>query len=304
MTDEILELLDLMRVRGTACVGESLTAPWKVCVDENPDLARFHLVLAGRTWISMDGASDGIQLFPGDIVIIPNGKAHCYFDRKERGVPSEATMLNGHAKISQTEPSPNTHMFCGYFQFSENTPPAIISRLPDMLVERGGEGRRARKFNLLVQLINAEIGRQSEPLQSVLNRLTEILCLHAIQNWLKHALSHDEALQALASPRIKEVIDRIHSEPTASWTVDSLARVYGQSRTAFAAHFKFATGQSPINYVRQYRIKQACTMLEETALSVDDVAYNSGYADTNAFNRAFRRETGASPGAYRRMPRL
>lgn len=303
MTNEIPELLDMMRVRGTACVGESLTSPWNVCLTEDPELARFHLVLSGQTWISMEGASDGIQLFQGDIVIIPNGKAHCYFDRKQRGpsVDHPSDTEAGQDGPEQEADTQHTQMFCGYFKFSDNTPPLIISRLPDMLIERGGEGLRAHKFDLLVQLINAEIGRQSEPQQSVLNRLTEILCVHAIQNWLKHALSYDEALQALASPRIKEVIDIIHSDPGAPWTVDSLARVYGQSRTAFAAHFKFATGRSPISYVRQRRIQVASKILEDSGMSIDEVAFKSGYADTNAFSRAFRRETGTSPGAYRRL---
>ena len=41
-------------------------------------------------------------------------------------------------------------------------------------------------------------------------------------------------------------------------------------------------------------------MLEEGSLALDEIAFKSGYADTNAFNRAFKREIGASPGAFRR----
>lgn len=298
MNDEILTLLDLMRVRGTTCVSERLTAPWKVHIEAEPALTRFHLVLAGCIWIGIDGAPNEVQLCPGDMVIIPNGKAYAYSDRK---CPQRKI---GKSMAKQGAQGSETTMLCGEFRFAESTPPVIVSRLPDMLVERGGEGSSARGLDLLMQLIKVETGGRAVSPQCVLNRLTEILCLHAIQNWLRRTLSHDEALRALADPRINAVMDKIHSEPTQTWTVDSLARVYGQSRAAFAAHFKFATGQSPITYVRQCRIKRACEMLEETALPVDEVAYMAGYSDTNAFNRAFRRETGASPGAYRRMPRL
>ncbi|WP_298261471.1 AraC family transcriptional regulator [uncultured Litoreibacter sp.] len=285
MTDDILKLLDLIRVRGTACVGETLTAPWYFCHPSSEGFARFHLVLSGQTWLQIDGMPEPSLLLAGDIVIIPNGKAHCYFSDEN----ADGAM--------------NAHLFCGYFQFTENTPKAITSRLPDMLIERSGTDGRAHKLDLIFQLINAEVSKTSAPQQSVLNRLTEILCLHTVHDWLQSALSHDETLQALANPRIKGVLEEIHSNPSAAWTVDSLADIYGQSRTAFAERFKLATGLSPIHYVRQCRMGQACKMLESTTLLVDEIAYKTGYADANAFNRAFRRETGASPSAYRRAPR-
>ncbi|RLJ59078.1 AraC family transcriptional regulator [Litoreibacter meonggei] len=291
MSHEVPELLDLMRVRSTACIGEHLTYPWSVRMDEDTGTACFLLVLEGRSWLNVEGVTKDIQLFEGDIVLLPHGKAHTHSDKPEHGFNDEGL------------PHRDAHILSGHFQFSDTTPHAIISRLPDILVERSSDRHRAHKLDLLVQLINVELGKHSNPLPSALNHLTEVLCLHAMQNWMQQTITHDEALQALASPRIKEVIDCIHSEPAAAWSVESLAKVYGQSRTAFAAHFKFATGHSPINYVRQCRIRQACKMLEDTFLSVGEVAYNSGYADANAFNRAFRREVGASPGAYRRMPR-
>ncbi|TDT77187.1 AraC-like DNA-binding protein [Litoreibacter halocynthiae] len=291
MSQESPELLDLMRVRSTACVGEHLTFPWSVRMDQGADTARFLLVLEGRSRLNVEGVKKDIQLFAGDIAILPRGDAHIYSDMPEHD-------FNG-----GDVPHRDAHIFSGHFQFSDITPPAIISRLPNILVERSSDGHRAQKLDLLVQLINVELGRPSDPLPGTLSRLTEVLCLQAMHKWMQQTITHDEALQALANPRIKKVIDCIHSEPAAAWSVESLAKVYGQSRTAFAAHFKFATGHSPINYVRQCRIRQACKMLQDTFLSVGEVAYNSGYADTNAFNRAFRREVGASPGAYRRMPR-
>jgi AraC-like DNA-binding protein len=281
MTNDILMLLDLMRVQGTSCSVESLTAPWSLDHESGKGLSRLYLVLAGRTWIKLEGSADRIHLTTGDIVIVPGDTPHSCF--------------SGDA--------PSAQLLSGSFEFTEATPSAIRSRLPDILVERRGQSARADKLNLLLQLISAEVSEHSEPQQSVLNRLTEILCLHAIQDWLENAMFHDETLKALASPRIKTVLDEIHSNPSSAWSVESLADIYGQSRTAFSEQFKSATGMSPITYVRQCRIGQARKMLENTHLPVDEVAYRSGYADANAFNRAFRREVGSSPGAYRRIQR-
>ena len=303
MTKMTLEFCEMIRVRSTAYVGKNVTAPWSVFIEEAPALARFHLVLAGSTWVSLDGTSDGVFLKAGEMVIVPHGKAHFYFDEPGRGITMVGRIPSEKAPYFHQldENSSSTNLFCGYFNFSDSTDPALRSNLPEMLVVRAGEGARAHKINLYVQLISAEVAKKSKPSQSILNRLTEILCIYAIQDWLEQAPLNGEPPDALINPRIRLVIDAIHSNPSKQWTVSSLARISGQSRTTFAAEFKSVTGQSPISYVRKWRIQVACKILEETSVSIDEVAYKTGYADTNAFSRAFRQQTGRPPGAYRRQ---
>ncbi|WP_089947780.1 helix-turn-helix domain-containing protein [Litoreibacter albidus] len=273
--------LDKMRVRGASCSRDALHAPWKVHVSATPQRASFVLVLSGDTLLRIGGSRKDLHLCAGDIALLPDGRAYCYAD----------------------DGAPQANILHGQFRFSADTPAILLSRLPDVIVERNGNDCRTHKLGLIVEMLRAEIGEQSQPQLSMLNRLTEILCLHTVQNWFSRTAGQGAALQAFAPPaRLKGVIDIIHAKPDSPWTVKSLARVYGQSRTAFAAHFKTATGLSPISYVRRCRISRACRMLERTRLPLIEVAFQSGYADANAFNRAFRRETGASPGAYRRFP--
>ena len=122
-----------------------------------------------------------------------------------------------------------------------------------------------------------------------------------IRQWLDRAMLPGECLNALADPKLQRVLDEIHQKPADPWTVESLARIAGQSRTAFATYFKEAVGLTPINYIAGWRAEMARKLLRESNLAIDEIAVQTGYNDTNAFSRAFKRATGSSPGMFRRM---
>lgn len=65
--------------------------------------------------------------------------------------------------------------------------------------------------------------------------------------------------------------------------------------------FKTATGQSLIGYAQNLRIEEAKRLLESDAKSADDIAAMVGYENPAFFRRLFKRSTGLTPGAYRRM---
>lgn len=306
MVDVISYLLDMMQVKGTAYVGKNFSEPWGMYVEEHSEFARFHLVLAGQIWIKLPETGKQELLGKGDFVIIPNGRAHTLSDKNEPGGLSCEQIPNVDVAPSFQvfdNASGATHVLCGYFRISDNTPRALLSRLPEMFVERGDAGSRDAKIVTIARLIELELARQTASSPIVLNRLTEILCVYAIHRWLKHALTQDLDISALANPSLLLVLDAIHAHPAKTWTVENLADIYGQSRTAFAVQFKAVMGFAPMAYVKNWRFKLAQKMLKESSLSLDDIAIRSGYADTNAFNRAFKRETGTPPAAFRRLSR-
>jgi transcriptional regulator GlxA family with amidase domain len=65
--------------------------------------------------------------------------------------------------------------------------------------------------------------------------------------------------------------------------------------------FKTATGSTLIGYVQNLRIEEAKRLLESEAISVDSIAALVGYENPAFFRRLFKRSTGLTPGAYRRM---
>jgi AraC family transcriptional regulator len=80
----------------------------------------------------------------------------------------------------------------------------------------------------------------------------------------------------------------------------ALASDSGLSRFHFCRAFKESTGLSPHNWLRQYRLEQAMTMLRDPHNSVALVAASLGYASQTAFAAAFRKLTGSTPSDWRR----
>ena len=79
-----------------------------------------------------------------------------------------------------------------------------------------------------------------------------------------------------------------------------LARRLGLSYTWFRRMFLAHTGLSPHQYRLQARVSRARALLSETALTVKEVAYRSGFDSEQYFCRLFRQKTGVSPGEWRK----
>lgn len=303
MTDLISNILDMIRVRGTAYYSKNVVAPWGMEVDQHDHLYRFHLVLSGSAWVGLVGEGDRQMLREGDFVIIPDGKGHLLGDAPDR-VADSLHSIPGDDFLPEFEQpqegSRETQLLCGYFQFAHGLPTMITSRLPQLFITRSNSAGRSDQINQIASLLKNELNRAEQPQTMVLNRLTEILFYHAIREWFDAALLPSGSLHALADPQLQKVFEEIHQNPAQGWTVGGLARVAGQSRTVFAAHFKQATGQSPITYLAQWRAELARKLLSETDKGIDQIADEVGYQDSNAFNRAFKRATGTPPGAFRR----
>ena len=81
--------------------------------------------------------------------------------------------------------------------------------------------------------------------------------------------------------------------------VEDLARQTGISRSYLFRAFQAEFQCSPSVYLTRYRMQRACQLLRHSQLSVSAVAASVGYEDPFYFSRAFKRELGVSPSAYR-----
>jgi AraC-like DNA-binding protein len=73
------------------------------------------------------------------------------------------------------------------------------------------------------------------------------------------------------------------------------------SRSAFAARFKELLGQTPLEYVTEWRMQKAMQLLEQRDKKLIDVARSVGYESDAAFSTAFRRVVGTNPGEHRNV---
>lgn len=82
-------------------------------------------------------------------------------------------------------------------------------------------------------------------------------------------------------------------------TLDSLADYLHLHPNYLVKYFNQRFGMPPIRYVNRKRMERARLLLRTTDRSIKEIAAAVGYPDTNHFAKAFRRETSASPSAYR-----
>lgn len=79
-----------------------------------------------------------------------------------------------------------------------------------------------------------------------------------------------------------------------------MAREVAMSHSIFAARFNSLVGVPPLTYLTRWRLRQAARLLAEENLSVGETALRVGYESEAAFSKAFKRQFGQPPMAYRR----
>src|SRR5262249_44730551 len=77
-TDPVSDALRALNVRSTVFCLSELGAPWGFRVD-GAGVAKFHLVLAGSGWLTVDGLAP-MRVEGGDLVVLPHGHAHTMAD--------------------------------------------------------------------------------------------------------------------------------------------------------------------------------------------------------------------------------
>ena len=100
----------------------------------------------------------------------------------------------------------------------------------------------------------------------------------------------------------KREIERCFSDTSLS--ISELSVRLGVSDSYLRRVFREAYGTSPISYLTRVRIRCAKNMLESEFFSVEEIGRLSGFSSVGYFIQCFRKETGETPGAYRKRKRL
>ena len=77
-----------------------------------------------------------------------------------------------------------------------------------------------------------------------------------------------------------------------------MAKSVGVTRSHLYRVFMLNVGQSPIDYLTEYRINEACKLLRAGNLSIAEVAISVGFFDQFYFSRVFKRAKGVPPSKY------
>jgi AraC-like DNA-binding protein/quercetin dioxygenase-like cupin family protein len=96
-----------------------------------------------------------------------------------------------------------------------------------------------------------------------------------------------------------EVVSYIESNYQRKITTAELAKKASMSGITLYRMFKKAFNMSPVNYILSVRIAAARRLLAETELNISEIAWRTGFPDSNYFSRSFKKLTNVSPRHYR-----
>lgn len=130
--------------------------------------------------------------------------------------------------------------------------------------------------------------------------LTTTLAVHVLQTYATRKPVFKTYSDGLARPRLRQVMEYIHSHLDTDLSLETLANLAGMSAHYFAQLFKQSMGVAPHQYVIRCRVERAKGLLSQSGLSIADIAYQVGFANQSHLNRHFKRLVGATPGQWRR----
>jgi AraC-like DNA-binding protein len=118
-----------------------------------------------------------------------------------------------------------------------------------------------------------------------------------------HALVRNEPPRRLAPWQAQRAIHLLTEATSTACPVATLAAACGLSRSHFAHGFRATTGVPPHKWLLLHRIRRACEMMEQTDLTLAEIAHSCGFADQSHFSRRFRAVMRSSPAVWRREHR-
>jgi AraC-like DNA-binding protein len=280
-----------------------IRSPWALRAPKSIG-AVFNVVLQGTCWIVLDDGSLPVALGPGDVVLLPHGTPHVLADDPRTPAVdlavADTPVHFDTAGLGGT--GARTLLLSGGYLLDFGRPHPLLAALPGLLHVPAAPGRH-HTLRAAVAMLGDELESGRPGGTSVVPALVDALFPLIVRAWVEiHTDSvFGDWAEALTDPGIAGALARMHAEPERAWTVAGLAREVGLSRAAFARHFAAAVGMPPLAYLTRWRMTIAGRLLLETSLTLGAIAGRVGYASEFAFAKAFKRDYGVAPGAYRRQ---
>lgn len=295
LSDPLAQIVGLLRPDLSHSKLVEGAGAWRVCRSER-GRAFFCVVTEGVVSLAVDGR-EPFAVRAGDFVLIPS--IHEFVAESTVGAASHpparlpAEIRPNVFRLGDTRGAPDVRMLVGYCAFGSTDAALLVTLLPALLHARG-----ERRLTALLQLAVDE-SRADRPARDViLQRLMEVLFIEALRS--AGPPGRSGILHGLGDDQLAAAIRHIHAEPTARWTLATLAKVAGMSRSAFADRFRRSVGLTPMSYLLQWRMTLAKELLRLRQGSLAEIAHRTGYGSASALSVAFTRHVGTPPSLYAR----
>jgi AraC-like DNA-binding protein len=313
--DVLSEVLKVVKLQGALFFNGEFSSPWSFCSPPSYSVAPYvaptaghviiyHLLTEGRASARLVNG-ERILLDEGDIVIFPHGDAHFI----ENGPSTKSVEMvkelsrifsNGLKLSRQGGGGEVTRFVCGFMACEPRLSQVFLSGLPPVFkvnIRNDASGRWLEN-SIRFSVNDADASRAGG--EAVLAKLSEALFVETLRAYIAQLPA--EQTGWLAGARDSEVgktLALMHRNPAHSWTIASLAKEAGVSRSVLADRFRHYLNETPMAYLTRWRLQLGAQMLASTSYSVAQIASEVGYESEAAFNRAFKREFETPPARFR-----
>jgi AraC-like DNA-binding protein len=308
--DVLSEVLRVVHLSGSVFLRGEFSEPWAFASPEASacaamlghgpgSLILFHVVVEGRCGVSLT-RGDAAELGAGEVVMLPYADPHVMgWPRGAEPVPLLGVLppqpWTQMPTVRMGAGSVQTRVLCGYLRCEDLLFHPLLSALPRILRVRPRTPAAADWLQASVRyaMDEAQRGRR-------MAELPELLFVDSLRQYAETLPETRTGwLAALHDPVVGRALVLLHGKPAQEWTVEQLARRVGASRTVLADRFAKKLGRSPMRYLVGWRVQLAAHLLRSSDLAIAEIADRVGYAAEAAFNRAFKREIGKPPAAFR-----
>ena len=313
--DALSETLRVVRLIGAIFINGRFTAPW--CYQSphadsaapflEPDAERvviFHLITEGDCYVELDGQTP-VRLTAGDAVIFPQGHAHRMTSEPGLAAASGArlnvVLARRPRQLAYGGGGAVTRLVCGYLASDARLARMLLAGLPPLVKVnvRGSNAGAWLEASLRYALSEARSPRPGGA--GVLAKLAEVLFIEVLRVYMNEQGDGRTGWLAGVGDRIVgAALSALHKNPAKPWTLEELAQEASTSRSVLAERFAHLVGSSPMQYLMQWRMLLAANLLCRSNAPLARIAEEVGYQTDTAFSRAFRREYGVPPAAWRR----
>jgi AraC-like DNA-binding protein len=305
-TDPVAAALRSLDVHSSIFCLSELRAPWGFRV-EGVGIAKFHIVLEGAAWLRLD-TREPCHLGAGDLVLLLRGQAHAMSDHPESAVIGLDQLISEHplqdgSRLRCGGSGALTRILCGGFSLAGQGATQLLGHVPDILRVDADSVAATTWLAPVLSAIELESAGGGPGASVIQTKIADVFVVQALRSWLAGAEQAGVLPAAVLSNDlvIAAAIEEVRNSLDTRWTIDKMASNAGLSRTAFVARFRKAVGDSPMHYVSRLRLSSAAGLLTTTRQSLHEVAVATGYETDASLSKAFRRELGVAPGAYRGM---